>query len=1086
MDGNKLADSRKLAFADRLPVHTEFAAERTVRKNAANGVRKHGRRTGAGGSGHIAQGDDIRDHMELCGNGNRLIRNVQRSVDGIVARFAVDVFGNVLPLNGTADRRAVCHRAGSRCFQSRSGTGLHTVITHHGVAGKSSLRAAVLHGLCRDLCAAASQAGGGHIDGEAARILRRADNDQRLACIGCNVCALGAGQNAGLLELARGGLIAVVHAHDLAVSGQGELNGIGCRGIQMAIGILRLNLDVNEALAVRIHNGLVLRDLQFGHRTRRGNSAAAGSFGDLLAVFTVSLGGNGAVCVSHIERSVQAGSTGGADRRADAAAIAADGIGIVGVARAAGMCAAGGRTDQAAVAVQLHLRGIGVNHHGGLAAGGIHIVAVPRGDQMQGGAVLVPLAAVQVIGILFKARSVYNAEIAAVRRCADAGHRAAAGAVPRRRLADVIPAGPDEFTGHTVKLIGIVNGIVGSRTPTHRRGIIGGQVVLAIRIGVVVLIPILSSAVGGGGGFGGDDHTVAIILRQAAECICVIRIVEAHDAAVIADGVQHVDQIAVAAAGIIAAGGRAGGILRLDPVDDVLGNAGIGTGLTPVGSLLHLIAQRPEDHGGIVAVAAHRGFCRSLCPRHGAIGAVRAVADLLGEIPGEIIGIAVFRIHPAVEQLLNDQQAQFVADINEILVSRIMAGADGIDAHILHFGQLAIHGVIAGNAAQRALIVVQAHAVELDIFPVEMEAAAVEAEIAEAKRGVVAVRQLTAGVDLRMNGVEIRRVGTPQRRTGDRRAGGNCFHRTRADGSRGLRRAGRRSAIRRIDGVLNRHFRGSAAVVLHLHLHLHRAGTLGNVRRGDIGAVVGNVNGIRCDQGHITVNTAAGVPAAGGDGVDRFDCDHIFRCTVAGDKVGNVDCEGGVAIVIFANKRAIDVDIGVGVNAVKIQQQGLARIACRQDKALAVPAGAAGQEAGFRLAAGCKVLGNAEIVGQRYRLPPGIIEIHIHGTGVIAQIEFPSIIEACLAVAGGAGGYPDRLRRSFDRAARLRRGCRQDPGAPDQRRRQHRCSYTPPYFFYHTCHLLSRDYSNTHPPVRSVSSNPSGSTSFGSRSMNSL
>ena len=579
-----------------------------------------------------------------------------------------------------------------------------------------------------------------------------------------------------------------------------------------------------------------------------------------------------------------------------------------------GVILTGSSADQGSVPIELHLGGVAVDPDGGFAAVGQHVTFIPGGDQVEGGGVLVPLAAVEVIGVLGEAGGLHDAEIAAVGDCTAVAHTAGTGAVQGSGLADVVEAGPDEFTGHAVILIGVVYGIMGGGAPTHCGSVVRGQVVLPICIGIIRLRAVNPAAVGGRGGLGGDDDAAAVVLGQAVELGRRIGVVEAHNAAIISNGIENRHQPRITASVVVAAGGGAGTVHLINPINQIFRDGGIAVHILPEGSLLDLVAQRPEDHGGIAAVPLDHSFGRNLGPSHGTVGSVGAVRGTDFEIPAEVIGVSVLGIDPAVKEFLDHQQAQFVADVDEVLVGGVVAGADGVDAHVLHDGELAVHGVIVGGGAQSALVVVEADAVELDILPVEMESGAVKAEIAEAEGGLHGIHHLSADGELGADGVQVGVVHRPELRTGYHRAGrgGHRLAGIDCDGSAGC-------IIRLNHRVGHGHLHGRIAVVDHVGLHLYGAVSGADIRRGDIVALVVHVDGVGDDQSDVTVDAAAGVPAAGGDIVHGLDGDDIVGDAVAGEIVGDVKGKGGIAVVVFADKGPVDIDVGIGIDAVELE-----------------------------------------------------------------------------------------------------------------------------------------------------------------------
>ena len=279
-----------------------------------------------------------------------------------------------------------------------------------------------------------------------------------------------------------------------------------------------------------------------------------------------------------------------------------------------------------------------------------------------------------------------------------------------------------------------------------------------------------------------------------------------------------------------------------------------------------------------------------------------------------------------------------------------------------------------------------------------METGAVKAEPAEAEGGVIGIHHSAVHGQLGAEGIEGGAVGAPQLGAADHGAGRGGHRRTCAHGDGGAGAvAGLHHRVGHGDGS------GCVAVVDHVHGGAHGAVAAGDVGGGHIGAVQVHMDRIGNDEGHIPVNAAAGIPTAGGDGIHSLHGHHVFGGAVAGQVFGNVKGEGGVAIVVLAHQGAVDVNVSVGVDAVKVQHHGLAGVGFRQGEGLAVPAGAAGEEAALRLSAGGKGLRNAEIVRQRHGLPAGVVEVHVLGGAAGTQIELPSFVEVVRPAEHAAG-----------------------------------------------------------------------------------
>ena len=71
------------------------------------------------------------------------------------------------------------------------------------------------------------------------------------------------------------------------------------------------------------------------------------------------------------------------------------------------------------------------------------------------------------------------------------------------------------------------------------------------------------------------------------------------------------------------------------------------------------------------------------------------------------------------------------------------------------------------------------------------------------------------------------------------------------------------------------------------------------------------------DQFYITVDTA------GRKFVDNFDSDHVVCETVAYQIFADIKSKRGVSVVVFTNLFAVDIDIGILINAVKTQDNRL-------------------------------------------------------------------------------------------------------------------------------------------------------------------
>jgi hypothetical protein len=137
----------------------------------------------------------------------------------------------------------------------------------------------------------------------------------------------------------------------------------------------------------------------------------------------------------------------------------------------------------------------------------------------------------------------------------------------------------------------------------------------------------------------------------------------------------------------------------------------------------HFVADAPHDDGGVVAVAADEGAGVGLGP--------------IGEDAAVIVG--GFGAAPGVEGFIEDDEAHLVGEFEKLRRGRIVAGADGVAAHVLEDFELALQRADVDGAAEGSEIVVIADAVHFDLFAVEEEAFGSEFDGADAEIGGVFV-----------------------------------------------------------------------------------------------------------------------------------------------------------------------------------------------------------------------------------------------------------------------------------------------------------------------------------------------------------
>ena len=132
--------------------------------------------------------------------------------------------------------------------------------------------------------------------------------------------------------------------------------------------------------------------------------------------------------------------------------------------------------------------------------------------------------------------------------------------------------------------------------------------------------------------------------------------------------------------GVVVAGrGGAGGIFAVANIGEHLGNPPAGA----VALFAAFVADTPEDHGRMVAVAADHGHEVFFGPflKEGGVAVL-----LLG--PG-----------PGVGEFVHHQQAHAVAEVQQFRCRRIVGAADGVAAHLLKHFQAAHPGIFVPHSA---------------------------------------------------------------------------------------------------------------------------------------------------------------------------------------------------------------------------------------------------------------------------------------------------------------------------------------------------------------------------------------------------
>ena len=259
-----------------------------------------------------------------------------------------------------------------------------------------------------------------------------------------------------------------------------------------------------------------------------------------------------------------------------------------------------------------------------------------------------------------------------------------------------------------------------------------------------------------------------------------------------------------------------------------------------------LIAQRPEDDGGVVAVAQDSA--------RAAVGELPRPRRLVGD--GAVVAILVPILMAFEVELVHHVDAVVVEHGVHLGLSRIVAGAHGVDVGLLHEHDVFKHRFYVDTAAAERVGVLRVHALEEDALAVDEYHAVGDADIAEAVAGReghflrVALVHLANG-----HGVEHRRLGRPKAEV----AHGNLNREVFFEVGCGVIHGGRLGCHGFALGRNQRHFHllgaGAALAVVERHGHGERAGGVGGRGKGGGDIVVAHGNGRRGIEINIAVET---------------------------------------------------------------------------------------------------------------------------------------------------------------------------------------------------------------------------------------
>ena len=392
--------------------------------------------------------------------------------------------------------------------------------------------------------------------------------------------------------------------------------------------------------------------------------------------------------------------------------------------------------------------------------------------------------------------------------------------------------------------------------------------------------------------------------------------------------------------------------------------------------VVNLIADGPQHDGGVIPVALHHALQVGAVP----LGEVLGIAVALGGIDIVALPPLVLGALPLVEGLVHHQQAQLVAQIQQMGVRRIVGGAQGVASGGLELLKPPPPDLLGRCRTQCARVMMDAHAAELHVFAIEEEAlVGVEADGTDAHKQLPFIGNPAILQHLAHQRVQRGALRAPQRGMG---------HPQGAFAMSALGGGLRGNAVVQHQ----REVRALSAQGFVLHADRCRAVRF-HLLGGHEDAVVCKAHGVADFQGYVAVDTAAGKPA----GIRHLvmlhaDADHVLP---GANKRAHIIGEGGVAIGAGAQVVAVAPHPGMLVYATEGDAHPLARSLLRQEEVLAVPGGAAGQIPGAAGVVPVKGMLHRPVVGQGY-LPPGAVVIaHEIRAGLVPQVKAPVQVQLC-------------------------------------------------------------------------------------------
>ncbi len=377
---------------------------------------------------------------------------------------------------------------------------------------------------------------------------------------------------------------------------------------------------------------------------------------------------------------------------------------------------------------------------------------------------------------------------------------------------------------------------------------------------------------------------------------------------------------------------------------------------------------------------------------------------------GEVLAVAVLdlRLAPHVEGLVQDEEAHPVGGVQQLGRGRVVARADRVRPHPLQDLQLALDRPAIDGRAERAQVVVVAHAPERDAASVQEEALArAPLDRPDAERRLVPVEHVAAALHGADRLVELGTLHVPEPGPDH----GDPDERGRG-GAGGNGRGGQAPRDLAAFGIENHRLEGDAGgialPVAKLRAHRHRRPGLAHGRRRHVRPPPLHVHRPGGLDPQVPVEPRARVPARGFR--LRREPDRHDVLAAESEVWRQVDREADVAVRPAAELAAVQEDGGVRHRPVDLERVVPLTGRLRHLEALPVPGHPeVRQRALVRADGGVERPLDRPVVRQVEHAPARVVEGRRRRCGEVALLEAPARVEghtplACRRPTAGEGG----------------------------------------------------------------------------------